>query len=388
MRKPLNVFAIHMKDIIQDIPINYEIGPLYKTIANEETTRNGVIAFREFLCHFFDYIIANANLHDKPKPNANRVWGGINFTMDYPFLRDLATILMNIGIYGDLNTSGDALVLNGEDLLRVLKKASVSKAAVYLRYLSDCGIEFYGIDLDTERPNLSNTPTLEASYPDNPAMLVGLKVMANAQLEANKKRFKSGTWACVNTIDNIFLRCDYRALSNEAIIPISYIKDIAKPFPAETQELVLKLHQRFIDFGFKCEVTTGRNSALGSYFLYAYKIKPKRVVNASWIIAITPNNCGIKIDAKNAMEYSDTIEQFPLELLELIKNGTGCIYTPAPDKCQLENTGYKFMINGTEHIKCSDKTCSDNDFWIPLTDLTIEKSRAIENWIDKEFAYI
>jgi len=386
--KPLRDFAKHLKELVQDVPVDYSINAIYKGIAGEESIRNGVLAFRDFLCHFFDYIVANADLHDEPKPNANRVWGGINFTMDYPFLRDMAAVLMNIGIYGELNTSGDALVLSGDELLVVLKKAKVSKAAVYLRYLSDCGIEFFGVDLDTEKPNLAKVSLLEVSYPDNPAMLIGLKMMANAQLEINKKRFKAGTWACVNTIDNVFLRCDYNALGEDEVEQISLINAIIKPFPAETQKLVLTLHQRLLDSGFKCEVTTGRNSAIGFYLLYAFKTKPKRVVQASWMIGITPNNCGIKIDAKNASEYSDVIEKFPHDLLALIRNGSGCINHPASHESELESTGYKFIVNGIDHLKCSVITCSNHDFWVPLTDLTNEKSRSIEDWINKELSYL
>ena len=387
MIKPLRDFAKHLKELILDIPADYAISPIYKRIADEESIRNGVLAFKDFLCQFFDYIIENADLHDKPKPNANRVWGGINFTMDYPFLRDMSAVLMNIGIYGELNTGGDALILSGDELLGVLKNAKVSKAAVYLRYLTDCGIEFLGTDLDTEKPNLSNVPILEVSYPDSPSMLIGLKIMANTQLEKNKKRFKSGTWACVNTIDNVFLRCDYNALGDESMEQTSLIKDIIKPFPPETQTIVLNLHQRLLDSGFKCDISTGRNSAIGFYLLYAYKTKPKRVVQASWIIGITPNNSGIKIDAKNASRYSNIIEKFPHDLLELIRNGTGCIHNPASHENQMKNTGYKFIVNGIEHTKCSVITCSNNDFWIPLTGLTNAKILSIEDWVNKELSY-
>ena len=386
--KPLKDFAKHMKDLIQDIPADYAIDSLYKSIANEDGIRNGIVAFRGFLCQFFDCIIENAHLHDKPKPNTNRVWGGINFTMDYPFLRDMSAVLMNIGIYGELNASGDALVLSGGALLSVLKKAKVSKAAVHLRYLTDCGIEFSGIDLDTEKPHLSKAPILEVSYPDNPAMLIGLKIMANAQLEINKKRFKEGSWACVNTIDNIFLRCDYKALMEKEAEQMALIKDILKPFPPETRKFVLTLHQCFLDSGFKCEVTTGRNSAIGFYLLYAYKKKPKIVHHASRIIGISPNNCGIKIDATNASEYADIVERFPQDLLALMRNSTGCIYTPTSKNCRPESTGFRFSENGTEFVKCSAILCAHNDFWIPLTDLTNEKITCIEELIAKEFSYL
>ena len=385
MQKPLKNFAQSLKDVLQDIPANYPIDPTFISIADEETIRSGVLVFRDFLCQFFDYVIAVASLHDKPKPNANRVWGGINFTMDYPFLRDMAMTLMNIGLYGELNKNSDALVISGSELLSVSKKTRVSKVAVYLRHLSDCGIEIFGIDLDTEKPSLSNTDILEISYPDNPVMLIGLKAMANAQLEANKKRFKPGAAACITLMDTIFLRCDYKALCGEVAEHISLINDISKPFPVETRELVQSLHLRLINAGFICETFTGRNSSIGTYFLYDYKRKPKNASHASWIIGITPNNCGIKVDAKNASKYPEIIEKFPQDLLEVIKTGRGCIHTPAIHP--LDSTGYKFLVDGAEYLKCSALVCSNNNFWVSLTDLTNEKNHAIEGWVEKELSY-
>ncbi|MCL2286181.1 MAG: hypothetical protein FWC32_07420 [Firmicutes bacterium] len=385
MQKPLKDFAQSLKDVLQDIPANYPISPIFKSIADEETIRSGVLAFKDFLCQFFDYVIAVASLHDKPKLNANRVWGGINFTMDYPFLRDMAMTLMNIGLHGEPNNNNDALIINGSELLSVSKKTRVSKVTVYLRHLSECGIEIFGIDLDTEKPNLTYTNILEITYPDNPVMLIGLKAMANAQLEANKKRFKPGAAACITLMDTIFLRCDHKALCGEVAEHISLIKDISKPFPVGTRELVLSLHLRLIDAGFICDTFTGRNSSIGTYFLYNYKRKPKSVSHASWIIGITPNSCGIKIDAKNASEYPEVIEKFPQDLLKVIKIGSGCIHTPTIHP--LNNTGYKFIIDGAEYLKCSVFVCSNNNFWVPLTDLTNEKTYAIKGWVEKELSY-
>jgi len=228
MQKPLTDFAKHMKGLVLEMPADY--------------SAKDIQAFHDFLHQFFDYIATVGDQHDKPKPNANRVWGGINFTMDYPFLRDMAAVLMNIGICAEFNIIGDALVIGGAELAIILKKAKVPKPATYLRHLTDCGIEFFGIDLDTEKPDLAKAQTIEISYPDNPAMLHGLKIMANAQIKINKKRYKEGSWACVNTIDNIFLRCDYNALEDAELEQTAIITDILKPFPHDTQQLVLSIH--------------------------------------------------------------------------------------------------------------------------------------------------
>ena len=392
MQKPLKEFASSLKNVIQSIPQNYAISPIFKSIADEETIRSGVLAFRDFLCQFFDYVIAVADLYDKPKPNANRVWGGINFTMDYPFLRDMAMVLMNLGLYGEFNKNGDALVLSGGELLSFSKKTRVSKPAVYLRHLTECGIEVLGIDLDTEKPNLSSNSTLEISYPDNPVMLIGLKAMANAQLEANKKRFKPGSSTCITLMDNIFLRCDYKALGEEKTEHITLIKDAAKPFPAGTQELALKLHRRLTDFGFKCEMENRRFGSMGNFFLYSCNkgVHKRKSIEDIWIIRLTHTDCGIRFNAKNADKYMDFIENLPTPLLDIIKTGDGCVCNPTPKKCRenwIPGNGASFLINGQRYTKCNTKCCAECDYWIPLTDLTDEVEQAIVNWIDIELSY-
>jgi hypothetical protein len=60
------------------------------------------------------------------------------------------------------------------------------------------------------------------------------------------------------------------------------------------------------------------------------------------------------------------------------------------EKYKLENTGFKYMINGVRYVKCSSKCCFNADFWIPLTNLDKngEKSRFIERWIEYELSYL
>ena len=168
----------------------------------------------------------------------------------------------------------------------------------------------------------------------------------------------------------------------------NYLKASTKPFPIETQELALKLHQRLMDFGFKCEMKNRRFSTMGHFFLYSYNkgVHKRKNIEDIWIIRVTPDDCGIRFNAKNASKYMDVIENLPSPLLDIIKNGDGCTYNPTPEKCQIwiENNGYKFSVNGEQYIKCNTKCCAACDFWIPLTDLTNEISQAIEHWIDIE----
>jgi hypothetical protein len=167
------------------------------------------------------------------------------------------------------------------------------------------------------------------------------------------------------------------------------LKESITAFPIETQDIVLKLHRRLMDFGFKCEMKTKRFSTTGNFFLYSYK---RKSIEDIWIIRVTSDACGIRFNAKHAFEYVNVIENLPSSLLEIIKTGEGCIYNPTPEHCQIGSEGIKysirFSINGKQYLKCNSKCCAACDFWIPLTNLTNELSQAIENWINVELSYL
>ena len=76
---------------------------------------------------------------------------------------------------------------------------------------------YEGFDIDAEKSIMADKRPIEVTYPDNPAMLIGLKIMSIAQRDLQWK-----------TKDEIFMRCDYRALTNEKIETIKKTKNIKK----------------------------------------------------------------------------------------------------------------------------------------------------------------
>ena len=166
-------------------------------------------------------------------------------------------------------------------------------------------------------------------------------------------------------------------------------RESTRPLPVETQELSLKLHQRLIDFGFKCEMTTRRFGTPGHFFLYSCSkgVHKRKNIEDIWVIKVMPDDCAIRFNAKNADKYADFIENLPSPLLHIIKTGDGCLHNPRPEKCQIDKHGAVFTINGKQYTKCNTKCCAACDFWIPLTNTTNEVSQAIEDWIDMELFY-
>ena len=69
-------------------------------------------------------------------------------------------------------------------------------------FLADCGLCLDDLDPKHTKQNLLDIKSIRVRYPENPAMLAGLKALAIAETD-----FRS----LVN--QDVLLRCDYRALT-------------------------------------------------------------------------------------------------------------------------------------------------------------------------------
>ena len=201
MQKTLSEILEYLKILIPaDIPENYQLKTMLTKISNEDNIRKGVLAFRDFLYQLYNRMIADNSLYDVPPKNIkneNSGHGNIaSLTVAYPFLNNLTSVLINIGYHGKIIKKSDSLVLNNLQSLtsvigaqggQVKQNISVAKVVESLRFLTSCGIIFDDIDLDSKKNNLVEVNLLEISYPKNPIMLTGLKIMAIAHNELSTK---------------------------------------------------------------------------------------------------------------------------------------------------------------------------------------------------------
>ena len=211
--KTLSDMARYLKSLLTEkIPGEYAINPLFNGIANDEHLRDGVLALREFMGQLYDLLITNSLQYEKPTVRADK---NPSIAVDYPFIYHVKSVLLNIGYHGML--TGDALTFSGLKTLTPIiccegmaakTKISAPKLITCLRFLNDCGMYFEGFDLYADKIHIENEKLIEVTYPDNPGLLIGLKAMSVAQRTLRWK-----------TKDEIFLRCDYRALTNDKKIP-------------------------------------------------------------------------------------------------------------------------------------------------------------------------
>lgn len=353
MQYTISDMARYIKNIIPStIPETYSIKAMFDHVSGEENIRNGVIAFRDLLYLVCDRLIADGSLYDKPVKKTQKNVSHPSLPVSYPFLNNVKSILFNIGYHGELIENGESILIDDIKILtsvisaegRQMKaKISTPKLIKALKFLTCCGIYFDGIDLDGRTLDKSKTTSLKISYPDNPVMLIGLKVMAIAQ----KDLYSKGN-------HDIFLRCDYRVLKDEETEVISILKDFVAPLPDVVQDFALKLHQRYLDAGLTCRVDI---FYLGVRFIYSHKKKEIWTFSAAH-----ESGYRILIKAQNTHLYSDVIDTFPLVLQEKISQGYGCNKKLFGEPCQKGCHGFSFS----------------------LEDSIIDISQDIEVWLDKE----
>ncbi len=356
MQKTLKDMAKHLKNVITpEIPETYTINPMFGNISSEENIREGVLAFRNFLYQLCDILISEGDSYDNNKKIAHAFDDRVTISVYYPFLHNVKCLLLNIGFHSVLTENAQSLIV-GNNIFNT--KIPVSKSIECLRFFTACGILIDGIDLNEKKPDLSKAERIEILYPDNPAMLTGLKVMAIAEMEfgTNVNKFNAISYC---RFSDILLRCDYRVLNNNETDAISILEDTIKPLSVNVQDFILQLHQRYLDKGLKCDVEI---KDLWIKIKYSYKRNEIWGINAS-----VNNGYQINIKAKNTHKYADTIEKLPSFLHEMIEKGFGC--------------GKKRGISDY-----CDGGC--RGFRISLDDSIIDIRNAIETWLDKELSFV
>jgi len=359
--KPIREVAIYKRNLIPaKIPENYELKPIFKDIAHEETIRNGVVAFRDFLYIFFDRLITDGHLYAKPPKSSSGM-------ADYPFLNNITNIMVEIGYYGKLTENSDSLLITemplctaqiDENGKRKPLKIPVTGQIECLRFLTLCGFHFTGVDLDAKLLTVSLKKPLEVSYPNKPVLLMGLKAMSIADMELRAGR---RYWN-----DHNLLRCDYRLIKAEDTAITDIFEDFIHPLSVEVQEFALKLHNRCIDMGMTCTLNVWDDVS----FSYAHIRKSRRELSSrdkyqqrAWAFSYSMRNgyC-LFVRAKKIEKYADVIKNFNLQLQEKIAQGYGCYRKMGRERCQGDCQG----------------------ICIPLDDSILRISKDIELWLDNE----
>lgn len=358
MRKTLNDMAGYLKDLIPPpSPVPYAIKPLFGQIGTEETVRDSVDAFRDFLIRLYDRLQAEGGKYEKRSDKPDKeTHDHTSLPVTFPFLNCIKSILINVGYHGRLAEQGDRILLDNPQVLTTLfnaegqllrAKLTSPKLIEGLGFLKDCGLEFGSADRHGELPDLLKAEALTISCPADPRVPAGLKVMAMAQ----KELYVKGS-------DELFMRCDYRVLQPEAPDITAVLNDFLSPLPVKVQDLARQLHRYYLDAGLICKMEI---RYLRVRFSYTYKNKEL------WMFSASLNHgCRIFIKAANTHRYTDVIETFPLLLQDKIAKGFGCDKKKYGEPCQGGCHGFR----------------------IPLDETVLDVSDEVRIWLDCELAFL
>jgi len=348
--------ARFMKQLIPvNIPDTYTIDPMFIDIAHEEEIRQGILTFREFLHQLCDGLLDDSSLCDIPKKGKKKYSDDTTLTVEFPFLNNIRSLLLNIGQFGVLSETGDSLLIKDWDKLslkRSLNKNSTTKISnaqmlKSIHFLTECGLAFDGIDLSVKKPDLSRTESINITYPTDPVMLTGWKVLGIAQNEFSSRKN-----------DDILLRCDYRMLSKEVADVTSFMDDFVEPLPESVQDFVLNMHHHCLEAGMKCTVELGFFCV---HLIYTHKKK------AVWRFSTSLHNgYRMVLKTKNTHKYGDVVDGFSPSLRDTIHKGYGCD--------RKEGTSHGNCTNGCEGFKFS------------LDESLLDISSELELWLDSELA--
>jgi len=353
MQKPLSDLAMYIKNTLPvEIPETYALKPIIKEMGDEKNIRESVLAFRDFLNSLYDRLIIDGDLYYKPPKKED---SHASLSVGYPFLDYLKSILINIG-YGDLQENNASIILYDLQSLftiwgpggswKMRTKITTPKLIECLKFLSLCGIHFDGIDLHEKKINISNITSLVIKYPENPALLLGFKVMAIAHIQLHITKYN----------DDLFLRCDYKALVDDETDITYLLKEAFRSLSAKVQDFIMTLHNRYINAGLTCRYECKH---LNFRFFYSHKNKEIWMLSASF-----HNASRLLIKANNTNKYADIIETFSEPLQEKIARGYGCEKKRFGEPCQWGCHGFSF----------------------PLDDSILNISGDIEVWLDKELS--
>ena len=361
MQKPISEMAAYLQNLLPPaIPQAFEITPLFMTDVTKMEIHKGISEFRDFLHQLYNHLITDGKPFDKPKRESHNT----NINSSYPFILHLAVFLMNIGLHGKFSDNKDELLLEDIEALTAINNVSFQKIpdkrkVECLRFLTDCGLRFDGLDIDGKKLEMvpsGSQRLITITCSANPTMLAGLKVMAIAQNEIGSKYIRE-----------ILLRCDWRALAcnkdNKAkgtnrsdIFPV--LKDLTHTLPTDIQDVILNLHTDYMSHGYKCDTYIGVDTR------FEYFCRNKEL----WRFNLTLNNAHfITIKAQNTDKYPELVSKLPSRLQASIAKGYGC--------------GKKMGITDS-----CDSGC--RGYRVPLDDSFMEISGAVKDWIEKEVEII
>jgi len=313
-QKNLGSVAAHLKSLLPtSIPEDLTVSVDYMSIASQGEIKKGLLAFRDYMERLYDHLMNDDELKDTPIKKKKKFSDETTLTVEFPFINNIKSILINIARYGVF--LDDRSAIRVDEWNKLCLKTSLNKNSTStisnaqmlktLRFLSSTGLSILGIDLNQKKIDPSSIKYLEFSYLENQDILIGHRAFGLAQdIFSTRKN------------DDILLRCDYQSLSPDNEDLELVLEEFTKSLSTDLQDQLRSLHKEYLKQGMKCEIDKG---FLCTQILYSIKGKMLWRFSQSY-----HNGFRLVMKAKKEKSYMDVVEGFSQELGNKIKAGYGC----------------------------------------------------------------
>ncbi|MDR0325806.1 MAG: hypothetical protein LBI19_06920 [Oscillospiraceae bacterium] len=346
--------------------------PFRHGLPNDELIA-GINAFRTFLCELFDRLAAEKDRFDPrkaalydPENGEESLW------KCFPVTKDLAALLFFIGLHGKLETEPNVeLAVYGADLLEVpkpksekfygLRKLSGKRLSELFEFLSE--MSFYFEDFDyLDRVDLSKTGPFYISYENDNDLMIGLKLMAEAQANIMAEHYR---------LDSAFMRCDFHPLADTE--PIKHqirLIDCVDTQPPELQRWLIELDGLLLSNG--C-LATGEKSG---DIIFAYTSKKSKKWVCKFYFGVTGYRIRPNVDF--IRRANSAAWELPETMLRVLRDKC-CTSCYGGQPCT-HGGAFMFTQNGEDFAGCRSPHHEGYKFTLE----NAEDREAIMKWIGLE----
>lgn len=364
----------YMKGIVLPAPSDdFGIAEPFKHGLTNDELITGINAFRMFLHELLDKLALEkdrfdpkkAELYD-PENDEESVW------KCFPVTKDLTALLFFLGLHGKLETEPNTeLSVYGNDLLNVpkpksekfygLKKLSGKRLSELFEFLSEMG--FYFEDLNySEKLDLSKTGAFYVSYENDNSMMIGLKLLVEAQANIKSEHYR---------LDSAFMRSDYHPLADTE--PKEHqirLIDCIETQPPEIQKWLMELDAFLTHNG--CRVTGEKSGDITiSYFSRK---------NGKWVCKLYFGVTGYRVrpNISNMRYFGNAEFELPEAMLRVMREK--CCTNCYGDQPCLHGGAFRFAQNGEAFAGCRSPHIHGYKFTLE----NAETRQSLRKWIERE----
>jgi len=364
----------YMKGIvIPHTPDNFNVAEPFRHGLSDDDLKAGIDAFRKFLYKLYDKLAENNDKFDvKTGAKYAPGTGEDSVRKCFPIITDLAAILFSLGTHGRLETHPrNELVVSADDMLipfppRTEKYFSLAKLTNKRKmevfdFLSDTGFYFEDANF-SEEVDFSKIGTFYVRYDDDDFLIIGLKLLAEAQINVKAKYYQ---------FSDVFMRGYFYSLAALEPKPqIHSIHELVGGQLPEVKEWVLNIDKFLRDSG--CKVVGD------SSFTYTSQKTKKPICKI--YLSITG---GVIRPSLYHLAGGQQTYELTDGMLEYMRGGRGCgiCAEKDPDFVHCRHGGPYCVTYNDEYFE----RCRYQGFNFPLND--VEEREILKKLIESEMSY-